>query len=543
MVHDYSFIDDDPRAISRLANGLWERDHSLWKGPRAQVQNSLGWIDGANTSLSSLDCLLDVVASTSENISSVVLIGMGGSSLGARALIDSSNLNNRIPIYFADSTNSSQIRSLTRLVAPGKSLFIVSSKSGSTQETITLFRHFQKHVRNDIAIEAGGSRFVAITDQGSPLETIANKNSFDATILGQHDVGGRYSILTPFGIYPAAISGVKTKEILLGAVQESDHCREHFVDASTFSLVRYLSDCLKQCRDKLIIIADEPLASLASWIEQLISESLGKDGKGIIPVCGIDIENLKYLGDDCAIVRLEGALSCSAVDQNRKNYFNDLSEHITQPILYTHVVEPGDLGREIMKWELGIAMLGSLIGVNPFDQPQVEISKGLANEAIKDHKRKATRLRRIEEIEGIEIEDLEDLLKSLGRHTYMALLAYLPRDRENERLLRILSGAVTRRCEVPVSVGFGPSYLHSTGQLHKGGPESGVFVQLTTTDIGEKIEVPGETFDFSFLNEALADGDMAALHELGKKVVRINLGFDATLSIKRLIKRVEIFKN
>jgi hypothetical protein len=123
------------------------------------------------------------------------------------------------------------------------------------------------------------------------------------------------------------------------------------------------------------------------------------------------------------------------------------------------------------------------------------------------------------------------------------LLAYLPRDRENERLLRILSGAVTRRCEVPVSVGFGPSYLHSTGQLHKGGPESGVFVQLTTTDIGEKIEVPGETFDFSFLNEALADGDMAALHDLGKKVVRINLGFDATLSIERLIKRVEIFKN
>ena len=353
-------------------------------------------------------------------------------------------------------------------------------------------------------------------------------------------MGGRYSILTPFGIYPAAISGVKTKEILLGAIQESDHCREHFVDASTFSLVRYLSDCLKQCRDKLIIIADEPLASLASWIEQLISESLGKDGKGIIPVCGIDTEDLKYLGDDCAIVRLEGMSSSSEEDQNRKNYFNDLSEHVNQPILYTQGVEPKDLGKEIMKWELGVAMLGSLIGVNPFDQPQVEISKGLANEAIKDHKRKTTRLRRIE---GIEIEDLEDLLKSLGRHTYMALLAYLPRDRENERLLRILSGAVTRRCEVPVSVGFGPSYLHSTGQLHKGGPESGVFVQLTTTDIGEKIEVPGETFDFSFLNEALADGDMAALHELGKKVVRINPGFDATLSIERLIKRVEIFKN
>ena len=249
---------------------------------------------------------------------------------------------------------------------------------------------------------------------------------------------------------------------------------------------------------------------------------------------------MKYLGDDCAIVRLEGMSNSSEEDQNRKNYFNDLSEHVNQPILYTQVVEPKDLGKEIMKWELGVAMLGSLIGVNPFDQPQVEISKGLANEAIKDHKRKTTRLRRIE---GIEIEDLEDLLKSLGRHTYMALLAYLPRDRENERLLRILSGAVTRRCEVPVSVGFGPSYLHSTGQLHKGGPESGVFVQLTTTDIGEKIEVPGETFDFSFLNEALADGDMTALHELGKKVVRINLGFDATLSIERLIKRVEIFKN
>ena len=540
MLHDYSFIDDDPRAITRLANGLWERDHSMWKGTPAQIRNSLGWIDGASTSLSSLDCLLDVAASTSQNISRVVLIGMGGSSLGARALIDSSNLSNQIPTYFADSTNSSQIRFLTQLVSSGKSLFIVSSKSGSTQETISLFRHFHRHVRNDIAVEADGSKFVAITDPGSPLEIIANSHSFEATIFGQHDVGGRYSILTPFGIYPAAISGVKTKEILLGAIQESDHCREHFVDASTFSLVRYLSDCLKQCRDKLIIIADEPLASLASWIEQLISESLGKDGKGIIPVCGIDTEDLKYLGDDCAIVRLEGMSSSSEKDQNRKNYFNDLSEHVNQPILYTQVVEPKDLGKEIMKWELGVAMLGSLIGVNPFDQPQVEISKGLANEAIKDHKGKTTRLRRIE---GIEIEDLEDLLKSLGRHSYMALLAYLPRDRENERLLRILSGAVTRRCEVPVSVGFGPSYLHSTGQLHKGGPESGVFVQLTTTDIGEKIEVPGETFDFSFLNEALADGDMAALHELGKKVVRINLGVDATLSIERLIKRVEIFKN
>ena len=543
MLHDYSFIDDDPRAITRLANGLWESDHSMWKGTPAQIRNSLGWIDGASTSLSSLDCLLDVAASTSQNISRIVLIGMGGGSLGARALIDSSNLSNQIPTYFADSTNSSQIRFLTQLVSSGKSLFIVSSKSGSTQETISLFRYFHRHVRNDIAVEADGSKFVAITDPGSPLEVIANNHSFDATIFGQHDVGGRYSILTPFGIFPAAISGVKTKEILLGAIQESDHCREHFVDASTFSLVRYLSDCLKQCRDKLIIIADEPLASLASWIEQLISESLGKDGKGIIPVCGIDTEDLKYLGDDCAIVRLEGMSSSSEEDQNRKNYFNDLSEHVNQPILYTQVVEPKDLGKEIMKWELGVAMLGSLIGVNPFDQPQVEISKGLANEAIKDHKRKATRLRRIEEIEGIEIEDLEDLLKSLGRHSYMALLAYLPRDRENERLLRILSGAVTRRCEVPVSVGFGPSYLHSTGQLHKGGPESGVFVQLTTTDIGEKIEVPGETFDFSFLNEALADGDMAALHELGKKVVRINLGFDATLSIERLIKRVEIFKN
>ena len=159
MVNDYSFIDNDPRTISRLASRLWERDHSLWKGQRTQIQNSLGWIDGANTSLSSLDCLLDIVASTGENISSTVLIGMGGSSLGARALIDSSNLNDGIPIYFADSTNSSQIRSLTQLIAPDRSLFIVSSKSGSTQETITLFRHFHRHVRNDIAIEAGGSRF------------------------------------------------------------------------------------------------------------------------------------------------------------------------------------------------------------------------------------------------------------------------------------------------------------------------------------------------------------------------------------------------
>ena len=540
MVHDYSFLEDDPGTILRLANGLWKRDHSLWKGPRAQIQNSLGWIDVPNTSLSSLDCLLDVVTSTRENISNTVLIGMGGSSLGARALIDSSNLNDRIPIYFADSTNSSQIRSLTQLVAPGKSLFIVSSKSGSTQETITLFKHFQNHVRNDVAIEAGGSKFVAITDQGSPLETIAKNHSFDATIFGQHDVGGRYSILTSFGIYPASVSGVKTKEILLGAIQESDHCREHIVDASTFLLVRYLSGCLKQSRDKLIIVADEPLSSLASWIEQLISESLGKDGKGIIPVCGMDIEDLKYLGDDCAIVRLEYMSSFSAVEQSRKNYFNDLSENIPQPILYTQIAESGDLGREIMKWELGIAMLGSLIGVNPFDQPQVEISKRLASKAIKAHKNKDTTLPQIEEID---IEDVEDLLKSLERHNYMAFLAYLPRDKENERLLQILSGAVTRQCEVPVSVGFGPSYLHSTGQVHKGGPESGVFVQLTTTDIGEKIEVPGEAFDFSFLNEALADGDMAALQELGKTVVRINLGFDATLSIEKLIKIVEASKN
>ena len=540
MLHDYSFIDDDPRAITRLANGLWESDHSMWKGTPAQIRNSLGWIDGASTSLSSLDCLLDVAASTSQNISRIVLIGMGGGSLGARALIDSSNLSNQIPTYFADSTNSSQIRFLTQLVSSGKSLFIVSSKSGSTQETISLFRYFHSQVRNDIAVEADGSKFVAITDPGSPLEVIANNHSFDATIFGQHDVGGRYSILTPFGIFPAAISGVKTKEILLGAIQESDHCREHIVDASTFLLVRYLSGCLKQSRDKLIIVADEPLLSLASWIEQLISESLGKDGKGIIPVCGVDIEDLKYLGDDCAIIRLEGMSSSSAVDQNRKNYFNDLSENITQPIFYTQIVESGDLGREIMKWELSTAILGSLIGVNPFDQPQVELSKRLAGEVIKEHEKKAAKL---PQIKRIDIDDLEDLLRSLGRHTYMAFLAYLPRDEENERLLRILSGAVTRQCEVPVSVGFGPSYLHSTGQLHKGGPESGVFVQLTSTDIGEKIEVPGETFDFSFLNEALADGDMAALQELGKKVVRIDLGFEATLSIERLIEIVEVFKN
>ncbi len=533
---------------------LWARDPALWTGgPEADW---LGWLDVVVRQIDGLDRLStfrDQIAAL--GLSHVVLLGMGGSSLGPEVIGGVFGSSQGFPqLLMLDSTDPAQIAALTRRIDLARSLFIVSSKSGSTLETAIFFQHFHALVRQAIGNEAAGKHFVAVTDPGSELQKLAEREGFLACFLGDKQIGGRYSVLSDFGLVPAAAIGVDVKALLASAQMMVNACGGD-VPASANPGVRFglaLGLAHRQGRDKVTIVTSVSLAGFGAWAEQLIAESTGKKGLGLIPIDREPLGAPSLYGEDRFFV----SLSLDGDDTAIQDQALDALAEAGHPVVRIRIADPIQLGQEFFRWEIATAVAGAVIGIDPFDQPDVEASKIKTRELTARFERDGVLPSEepllVEagislfadprnEAELAAIAGEKTLSAYLGAHLarlqpgdYAALLAYLDQNADTVAALRAMRTKLLTRFRVATSVGFGPRFLHSTGQGYKGGPASGVFLQLTC-DHAETLPVPGSCLSFNIVEAAQAQGDLQVLVERGRRVLRLHLGRDVAGALAHLL--------
>lgn len=437
----------------------------------------------------------------------VVLLGMGGSSLAPEVFASVLGVGVGHPgLTVLDSTHPDQVRWVRDAIDPATTTFVVSSKSGTTLETLSGFRYFWQETGGD------GSRFVAITDPGTPLEHLSRDRGFRAVINAPTDVGGRFSALAPFGLFPAALIGADLSRLLGGAARLS------WEDAVEMGL-RWGSEALDG-HDKLTFITSPGLRSFPSWLEQLVAESLGKDGKGIVPVAGEPPLD-RYESDRLFV---EMRLATEPV----------VAAPTGHPVMRREMADPTALGAEMFAAEIATAVAGEVLGVHPFDQPDVELAKQRARQALDSE---PVRVDLLDFFSPVLADRIDDLLASIGPGDYFAVHAYLPSDEATDAQISRLRHRVGNRSGTATTAGYGPRFLHSTGQLHKGGPNSGVFLQLVDQSTND-LPVPESATSFGHIIAAQALGDYLALKERGRRVLRVDLGPKRATGLEALLAAV-----
>jgi transaldolase / glucose-6-phosphate isomerase len=448
---------------AELINRIWDRDASLWTG--ADEAKWLGWLEEPRRMgerVAELTAFADAVAD--EGLDAVVLLGMGGSSLAPEVLRRTFRVES---FHVLDTTHPQAIRAVESSIDLGKTLFISASKSGGTLETRSHTDYFWERSGGD------GSRFVAITDPGSELEAMGRARGFRQVFAGEPTIGGRYSALSPFGVVPAALMGIDLARLLANADRMAELCRRESGNPG-FELGRQFGTGWQEGRDKICIRDTE--GGFGLWAEQLIAESTGKQGKGLVPAPGESPD-----GDD-------------------------------RQAATPQIADPYALAGEFFRWEFAVAVAGTFLEINPFDQPDVQAAKDKTNEVL------ATGLEPDLALEG----SVEQLLAQANEHDYVCVQAFVEPCEENDRRIADLVRKLRRQSGLVVTHGYGPRYLHSTGQLHKGGPNTGLFLQIVD-DPGEEIPIPGKPFGFRRLIQAQAAGDYASLQERGRRAARIHL--------------------
>lgn len=516
-------------------------DASLWtKDTREQLEISkrMGWLkapQNAEKLIPELEAFSEECLN--EGFTRALVLGMGGSSLAPEvySLVFGKRSGSFIPkmqIRILDSTDPEQVREAEKFAVPGKTLYIVSSKSGTTSEVSACLDYFWAKAKKKFGSSAG-NYFVAITDPETPLAKLAKERKFRKVFLADPNVGGRYSALTYFGLLPASLIGVDLNRLIGFALEMMRACSRDNSEARnpSFVLGAILGEAAKWGKNKLTIVADNEISSFGSWLEQLIAESSGKKGKGIVPVDREPIMALDDYDDDRLFVYL------------RKSGLQDeLIESLTQnhrPVLVFPVDDIYQLGGEFYRWEVATAIACAILGVNAFDQPDVQFNKRITKQKILEYK----------EIDRLVIEDpvyafpayaiycnknmpvrktdkagslVKSLLNYARRGDYIAINAFLPRKQENDVILQDLRKKILETTRCATTVGFGPRFLHSTGQLHKGGANNGLFIEITR--VNEKdIDIPNEGLSFGTLQMAQALGDFEALKARGRRVFRIHL--------------------
>ena len=528
---------------------LWVKDATLWKGDAATVRNRLGWLTSPTIMRSHAE---DIRTFADEirrlQYSQVVLLGMGGSSLAGEVFNETFDSKMGFPdMLVLDSTDPAAVKHVIDTVNLGRALFVVSSKSGTTTETLAAYSFFRAQVEA-AASPRPGMQFVAITDPGRPLDKLATETGFRRTFLNPASIGGRFSALSFFGLVPAALIGVDIKILLERAHGMVETCgNEVGVRGNpAVQLGAVLAGLARAGRDKVTLVLSEKIRALGSWIEQLLAESLGKDGTGLVPVADEPLGAPNVYGDDRIFVSivLEG-------DTTHDAALAKLSD-AGHPVLRLVLKDPMDIGAEFFRWELATATAGAVLGVNPFDEPDVAHGKEQTSTLLAEWKRS----RRLPEWPSDVEEDglvlmtksnkkATSVSKGLAAHLaqavprdYLAIQAYLTPTSEAWRILQEIRVALRDRLRIATTVGWGPRYLHSTGQLHKGGPTSGLFIQITGED-REDLAIPGAGYGFSALKAAQALGDLQSLRDGARRVIRLHLTGKQSQALPQLLQMVQ----
>jgi transaldolase/glucose-6-phosphate isomerase len=544
---------DDWKKNSKVQR-LWMRDASLWTG-RDEGQ-WMGWLGITNGQLAHLDRLARIAeAARKSSFTHVLLLGMGGSSLCPEVMKRTFGTINGYPeLHVLDSTDPAQVKTFEKKVDLAKTAFIVSSKSGGTIEPNIFKQYFFDRVRQAVGEKEAGSRFIAITDPGTKLQHIAEQDRFRSVFYGWPSIGGRYSALSDFGLVPAAIMGVDVPKFLDRAEEMVQACAPSVPIEENPGVVlgTILGSAHNHGRDKLTFITSPGLSGLGAWIEQLIAESTGKAGKGIIPVNGESTAAPDLYGND----RLFVYMRLEAGPDPAQDAAVEALEGAGQPVVRVAVDEIYDLGEEFFRWEIATVVASSIIGVHPFDQPDVELSKVLTRKLTSEyegtgHLPPETPIFEESAIKVFADDKNAELLKQsvgssqtlaaylkahLGRINvgdYFAVLGFIEMNEDHERALQRIRHAVRDKKRVATCLGFGPRFLHSTGQTYKGGPNSGVFLQVTCDDAVD-IPVPGQKYTFSVVKTAQARGDFQVLAERDRRVLRIHFGKDVREGLQAL---------
>ena len=510
---------------------LWSHEPTLWTTDpegQAEVKKRMGWMDSpekARALFPAYTAFADEIHR--EKIDRVLVLGMGGSSLTAEVLStlqSAAHMESPVSLAILDSTAPEQVALAAENFPPDKSLYIVASKSGGTAEVMAAFDYFW-----DLS-HGNGSRFIATTDPGTSLEVLAQNHNFRKIFHADESVGGRYSALTDFGMVPAALLGMDLNQFLDRADWMKSQCGEQVPSARNPGLVlgAVVGESALEGRDKLTILSDPPLSAFAGWIEQIIAESSGKDGTGILPVPLEPIGDPNVYGDDRIFIYLRQTGEHDAAIKALRD--------AGHPVIESQISNLSDIGAEMYRWEIATAVACSVLGVNAFDQPNVETSKKITKAKIADYQQKGT----LEEGEpawigedvkvfsssavvGDKLETiLENFLKDAKPNGYVAINAYLPRNEEMTDALQALRVAIRAKTGNAVTAGFGPRFQHSTGQFHKGGPKNALFIQITA-DPEKDIDIPTEGLTFGTLIHAQALGDYEALIRAERKVLRVHL--------------------
>jgi glucose-6-phosphate isomerase len=501
-----------------VAERLRAEDATLWGPPGApEISNRLGWITIAERMLAELDDLDDFVAGVrDEGFSDVVLLGMGGSSLAPEVLRRSFGARAEGPrLHVLDSTDAETILAVESAVDVRRTLFIVSSKSGGTIEPLSLFAHFW-------ALAENGRQFVAVTDPGSALAQLANEHGFRRTFLGDPNIGGRYSALSPFGVVPGALMGVDVRGLLSGAARawdtppaESATTRDlPGPGAGAVWLGAALSALAQAGRDKLTFVISGTLPGLGLWLEQLVAESTGKRSTGILPVAEEPLGHPQAYGEDRVFAYLPDVEQPDPVLDRRVSLLAEAGH----PVFTVQTAGPDDLGRVFMLWELAVAVAGWGLEINPFDQPNVQQAKDATNRVLAEYESRGA----LPEVPDTDEAAMRSLLLDCKPPEYLAIMGYTRPAPEFDEAVAELRTAVRDATLATTTFGYGPRFLHSTGQFHKGGPRIGRFLQLIHDGPAEA-DIPGAPYTFTTLKHAQAIGDLNTLRELGRPAERMTL--------------------
>jgi len=562
-----------------ITERIWTRDYTVWKPSPAEISNRLGWLDSPwnmGDRLAEIDAIVESVRH--DGYRQALLLGMGGSSLGPETFGKVFGVKpGYLELAILDSTDPATVLSFARSLDLSRTLFIVSTKSGGTVETFSFMKYFYNQVLAALGPEEAGRHFIAITDPGSGIADWAERLNFRHTFLNDPDIGGRFSVLSCFGLVPGALIGMDVGRLLTFARMEGERERapgsSNFADlpadrrtgrgegkgnesspgdgrkssgttpgetvVSAALLGAALGELAKAGRDKATFFISPQIESFGAWLEQLIAESMGKDGQGILPIVGEPPGSPEVYGDDRVFI---------SVGIGEDNRHNDLLAALRQaghPVIELAMEEPYALGGEILRWEMATAVAGERLGINPFDQPDVEAAKVLARQMVAAYRDQGKLPEETPawsseamDIYG-DVTSLKDFLGQAKAGDYIALQAYVEPTEEMDLALANLRLRIRDRYRLATTVGYGPRYLHSTGQLHKGDRGAGLFIQITADD-REDAPIPDEpgqsssSITFAALKAAQAMGDRQALINSGRRVIRLHFRKNPSAALEKM---------